>query len=361
MAELFAGVALDGSLRFIGETARGRACDCRCPECSSPLVAKQGALKIWHFAHEQGQERPDCEVGAANLLRRIAIEILKARPSLELPPAKVELRQRVGAEEQVEEVDLSSRRLAPWRWTDAPAKRAAVATTDLANGVRLELHVDVLPSLPPIVDPRASVLIFEVGMPGLAELQSWASTAGYIERAGIMRWHETQDPSGLREAARDRLYKAYTAFVNEREAETVRRRRAAVDEAERREGELRRVTAERDAEARRFAEIAGQIRRSAGSWAKGREEQTSFLLYRLADGSCWVVYTLVGGDAAIRAWPPGRQDTLPDSVARFDEEIGAYRATHIDAILHFNACRASLRTTFDVAELSGWSLGAPMP
>ena len=33
-----------------------------------------------------GQERPECAVGAVNLLRRFAIEVLKSSEPLELPP-----------------------------------------------------------------------------------------------------------------------------------------------------------------------------------------------------------------------------------------------------------------------------------
>lgn len=32
--------------------SRGSACACVCPSCRTPLIARQGAIKIWHFAHE---------------------------------------------------------------------------------------------------------------------------------------------------------------------------------------------------------------------------------------------------------------------------------------------------------------------
>jgi hypothetical protein len=86
MIRLFAGLGRDGAMRFIGEVERGAACGCSCPECGSPLVAKQGNEKDWHFAHEGGQERPECEAGAINMLRRLAVEYLRGQPTLELPP-----------------------------------------------------------------------------------------------------------------------------------------------------------------------------------------------------------------------------------------------------------------------------------
>ena len=30
---------------------RGLACDCVCPSCKTPLMAKMGNEKVWHFAH----------------------------------------------------------------------------------------------------------------------------------------------------------------------------------------------------------------------------------------------------------------------------------------------------------------------
>lgn len=40
-----------GKLVSINEVARGLACDCVCPGCGTELVAKQGDVNLWHFAH----------------------------------------------------------------------------------------------------------------------------------------------------------------------------------------------------------------------------------------------------------------------------------------------------------------------
>lgn len=40
-----------GKLMDITEVARGTSCDCICPGCKTELVAKQGDIKLWHFAH----------------------------------------------------------------------------------------------------------------------------------------------------------------------------------------------------------------------------------------------------------------------------------------------------------------------
>ena len=85
MSQLFAALDAQGEIRFVGDVPRGAACGCFCPACASPLVAKLGEVNEWHFAHVAGQERPDCIVGAVNLLRRLGVEYLNQLADLALP------------------------------------------------------------------------------------------------------------------------------------------------------------------------------------------------------------------------------------------------------------------------------------
>jgi hypothetical protein len=41
----------DGLVVDVHEVSNGRACDCFCPSCKTPLIARQGSKKEWHFAH----------------------------------------------------------------------------------------------------------------------------------------------------------------------------------------------------------------------------------------------------------------------------------------------------------------------
>lgn len=45
---------LDGRLVHVSKVERGAACGCVCPVCRVPLVARKGASKAHHFAHESG-------------------------------------------------------------------------------------------------------------------------------------------------------------------------------------------------------------------------------------------------------------------------------------------------------------------
>lgn len=35
----------------VGSVSRGNKCNCICPSCKTPLIARQGSSKEWHFAH----------------------------------------------------------------------------------------------------------------------------------------------------------------------------------------------------------------------------------------------------------------------------------------------------------------------
>ncbi|WP_028113343.1 competence protein CoiA family protein [Ferrimonas kyonanensis] len=69
-----------GDLKDITEVTRGRACDCHCPSCSHPLVAKQGDIYIWHFAHsrEDRDQEVACDLAFEASVRRMMVQLLNA-------------------------------------------------------------------------------------------------------------------------------------------------------------------------------------------------------------------------------------------------------------------------------------------
>ena len=36
----------------VGSVQNGIKCDCICPSCKTPLIARHGSIKVWHFAHQ---------------------------------------------------------------------------------------------------------------------------------------------------------------------------------------------------------------------------------------------------------------------------------------------------------------------
>lgn len=66
----------------IEEVDRGLACDCTCPQCGDPMIARQGDIRAWHFAHANESE---CPGGAETALHLAAKTILQRNRALQLP------------------------------------------------------------------------------------------------------------------------------------------------------------------------------------------------------------------------------------------------------------------------------------
>lgn len=80
------GIAKNGTIVSVTEAQRGLACDCFCPSCHLPLIAKQGDVRIWHFAHTPGTE---CEHGAESALHHAAKTVLERAGGLQIPGMEI--------------------------------------------------------------------------------------------------------------------------------------------------------------------------------------------------------------------------------------------------------------------------------
>jgi hypothetical protein len=72
----------DEVVRHVDEVERGLACGCRCPVCHQPVMAKQGEIKEWHFAHASGA---DCLNAGETALHMAAKQILLSERGLTVP------------------------------------------------------------------------------------------------------------------------------------------------------------------------------------------------------------------------------------------------------------------------------------
>lgn len=75
-------IAKDGRVVSVEEVERGQACGCTCPACQRPLIARQGELRVWHFAHATGA---DCEGGAESALHLAAKTVIERAGGVTLP------------------------------------------------------------------------------------------------------------------------------------------------------------------------------------------------------------------------------------------------------------------------------------
>ena len=72
----------NGRVRAVEEVARGLACDCVCPTCGEAVVAKQGEIRGWHFAHVSGAE---CVGAAESALHHAAKQTLVDAKGMHVP------------------------------------------------------------------------------------------------------------------------------------------------------------------------------------------------------------------------------------------------------------------------------------
>lgn len=67
---------------------RGRNCGCICPSCSAPLIAKHGAILVWHFAHATKHSGAEdiCAYSALVSIRLMVQQILADTAKISIPP-----------------------------------------------------------------------------------------------------------------------------------------------------------------------------------------------------------------------------------------------------------------------------------
>ena len=80
------------SLTDVGSVKKGGQCECICPSCKTPLIARQGEVKEWHFAHqsrstEQETESP-CEYSLEVSLRLMVKQLFEDGALFYLPEYK---------------------------------------------------------------------------------------------------------------------------------------------------------------------------------------------------------------------------------------------------------------------------------
>lgn len=84
MTTLHQVFALDakGTPVSIDQVPRGLACKCRCRACGNPLVARQGVIRSWSFAHSANA---NCATAAESALHKAAKQVLLENTSLLVP------------------------------------------------------------------------------------------------------------------------------------------------------------------------------------------------------------------------------------------------------------------------------------
>ena len=77
----------NGKLYEPSQVQRGKACNCICPSCNKPLIAKKGRDRKDHFAHDINNS---CQTGRETAIHLAAKQIILETKAVYLPPIQIE-------------------------------------------------------------------------------------------------------------------------------------------------------------------------------------------------------------------------------------------------------------------------------
>ncbi|MCP4323225.1 MAG: hypothetical protein GY787_15545 [Alteromonadales bacterium] len=73
----------------VSDVKRGGKCNCICPSCKTPLIARQGDINEWHFAHASkgvfSDTESECEYSFWLSVTLMAKQVIKTAKSIQLP------------------------------------------------------------------------------------------------------------------------------------------------------------------------------------------------------------------------------------------------------------------------------------
>lgn len=163
----------DGVMVAVDEVARGLACECSCPACGSPLIAKQGEIKTWHFAHSA---ELDCATGAMTALHAAAQQVLIQAQGMVFPTQRVE----VGTYEKHQWLSAEATRGTAWQPISSANGEVAV------EGIRADVVATIQPNDKPPYDLIVEIAVTHfVDEVKLAKLEDIGLPAMEIDLSGL--------------------------------------------------------------------------------------------------------------------------------------------------------------------------------
>lgn len=366
MVQIFAGRDAAGAIRYIGEVAPGSACGCSCMVCSAPLVAKQGHINEWHFAHASGQQQPECLVGARNLIRSVALEFLREMNRL---PVRSEYTTtaRAGAHARDVAWDAHLTHIAWAEQSTGPGSPAAVL--ELEEG-QADLYLAIEgDDVACTHDPQRGRMLLNLPLPHVEALRSREALRAHVVQYLHAQWLYLPDFRGVLESARSEVRRLddEDRFKLERwqrqRAQDAGRRWAKVREGLERGGEPPpprphpAALAQQQSPLQPADPAAGALAASPESsppaWASGWKSGTGLFCLSFRDGSRWLLYE--GQDCfLLRPWESdeGWDEALPPSLGVADEALGAYRVKDfLTGMMGVRPYMVGLRNTYALAQV----------
>lgn len=93
----------------VDEVEKGQACNCICPSCDEPLIARQGSVNIWHFSHYLTTTKDNdfatkpCDYSFEHSVRLMILQLFEELRSFTVPELKAD--HRIVAKEKMLNLD----------------------------------------------------------------------------------------------------------------------------------------------------------------------------------------------------------------------------------------------------------------
>ena len=202
----------EGHARSVDEVARGLACDCACPSCGRPVIARQGEVREWHFAHAV---ETDCDGGAESALHLAAKQLLLENGGLSVPEIRIEMEARLPDGRVGKGVAIRSEHWIDFQSVEAEKSIGSIRPDIVAVIGNTMLFVEV--AVTHFVDSDKRAIISALSVPtieiDLANFQgekwTWELLGDYvIENTLHKRWLHIPDEETLRIEAHEAAIQA---------------------------------------------------------------------------------------------------------------------------------------------------------
>ena len=176
----------------VASVPRGSKCGCICPSCRTPLIARQGEAKEWHFAHRSrnvhNDTKRDCEYSFAVSVRLMIRQLSTSGLKFRTPKFEDSLEAHSQVSHQSHKVDFVIAEETSIVLTNvqigATFSHTVVDVLGYVNDIPFVVYVTYKDrTIPPDVNPPNTQLcgVVEVGIGGLLKIFRNVKEGRYIE------------------------------------------------------------------------------------------------------------------------------------------------------------------------------------
>jgi len=182
----FARDDVTGRIVDVRDVPRGLACNCTCISCGEQLVARQGEVVAWHFAHKANSNcSKSAEQGSLDAIAEMVCQLIAEHPTLELPSHVVEERVQEPGTKLVCTVHCPVAPITRLKLYNAlpstkpDEKQAGINLVADIDGYRLGVVLSrsqtAINAWCGIPDPRLGVVVFDLSYPARASCSNGES------------------------------------------------------------------------------------------------------------------------------------------------------------------------------------------